>query len=104
MVTIVTVFRSRLRPGVEEGYSQVAGEMSALVRTVRGFVDEKLYLSPDGERVTVVRFADLESHRSWANHPEHRAAQLRGRAEFYSWFDISVCEELHARIFEAPDT
>jgi len=99
-VTIVTVFRSRLRPGVDQDYTLVAAEMSALVRTVNGFVDEKFYQSPDGERVTVVRFTDLESHRTWAQHPRHLAAQRRGREEFYSWFDISVSQELHGRTFE----
>jgi heme-degrading monooxygenase HmoA len=103
-VTIVTVFRSRLRPGVEEQYSQMADEMSALVQTMPGFVDQQFYISPDGERVTVVRFRDLESQGTWARHPRHLEAQRRGRDEFYSWYDISISDEIRASTFEGGTT
>jgi heme-degrading monooxygenase HmoA len=96
IMTVLTVFRSRLRPGVEEDYREVAIEMSRLVRLIDGFVDEKFYEAPDGERVTIARFADLTSEQAWASNPDHVAAQRRGRAEFYSWYDISVAEELHS--------
>lgn len=99
-VRIVTVFRSRLRPGVEDEYRRVAREMSELVHEMEGFVDEAFFTSPDGERVTIVRFADRECHRAWAEQPDHLAAQRRGREEFYSWYDISVCEETYGRVFE----
>jgi len=65
-----------------------------------GFNDEKFFLAPDGERVTVVRFADRTSQRSWAEQPDHVKAQQRGRNEFYSWYDISVSEESHHHVFE----
>jgi heme-degrading monooxygenase HmoA len=95
-MTVVTVFRSRLRPGVEAAYREVAAEMSRLVRLTDGFIDEKFYESPDGERVTIARFADLASEQTWATNPEHLAAQRRGKDEFYSWYDIAVAEDLHS--------
>jgi heme-degrading monooxygenase HmoA len=101
-MTVVTVFRSRLRPGVEVEYQAVANEMSNLVCTMDGFIDEKFYLSPDGERVSIVRFSDEKSHRAWAEHSEHLKAQQRGQAEFYSWYDISVSEEKYGGLFEQP--
>lgn len=101
-MTIVTVFRSRLRPGIEDQYQGVAHEMSVLVHRMEGFVDEQHFTSPDGERVTIVRFASREGHRAWAEQPEHVAAQQRGRAEFYSWYDISVAEETYGRTFVQP--
>src|ERR1700689_2525246 len=101
-MTIVTVFRSRLRPGVDEAYQQVAGEMSRLVQTMDGFIDQTFYTSSDGERVTIVRFEDRERHRAWAEQPDHLRAQQRGRDEFYSWYDISVSEESYQRTFEHP--
>jgi len=101
-MTIVTVFRSRLRPGVDAAYGDVADEMRRLVRLMDGFVDESFYMSSDGERVTIVRFRDSETQRAWAELPEHLAAQRRGRDEFYSWYDISVSEETYQRTFEDP--
>ncbi len=103
-MTIVTVFRSRLRPGVEDEYDLVANEMSRLVRMIDGFIDERFYLADDGERVTIVRFRDLESHRIWAKYPEHLAAQRRGREEFYSWYDISVSQEKHSHHFDGLES
>jgi heme-degrading monooxygenase HmoA len=75
--------------------------MSRLVRTMDGFIDEQFYLSPEGERVTIVRFRDAECQRAWAQHPEHLAAQQRGRQDFYAWYDISVGDESYARVFSA---
>jgi heme-degrading monooxygenase HmoA len=102
VVTIVTVFRSRLRPGVDEAYGEVAEEMSRLVHAMDGFIDEKFYTSSDHERVTIVRFRDRESQRAWAELPEHVAAHRRGRDEFYLWYDISVSEERYQRGFANP--
>lgn len=103
-MTIVTVFRSRLLPGVDDAYARVADEMSRLVRLIDGFIDEKFYIAPSGQRVTIVRFRDFESHRSWAQHPEHPLAQRRGKEEFYSWYDISVSQEMYGRGFEGPES
>ncbi len=100
-MTVVTVFRSRLREGVERAYYEVAAEMSRIVQTMDGFVDEGHYQTPDGERVTIVRFRDAAAQREWANHPDHRAAQSRGRDEFYAWYDLSVGEETYASSFDA---
>ncbi len=101
-MSIVTVFRSRLREGVEEEYAAVAQKMSDLVRAVDGFVDQKFYVASDGERVTIVRFRDAASHATWARHPDHLDAQRHGRDHFYSWYDISVCDELHHAVFDSP--
>jgi antibiotic biosynthesis monooxygenase (ABM) superfamily enzyme len=49
-VAIVTVFRSRLRPGVEDAYGVVAQEMSRLAHAMSGFLEEKMFLAADGER------------------------------------------------------
>lgn len=99
-MTIVTVFRSRLLPGVEEEFQRVAGEMSRIAHSMDGFLDERFYTSSDGERLTVVRFADRETHRAWAEHPVHMQVQLRGRSEFYSWYDNSVSEETYHRTYD----
>ena len=101
--SVVTVFRSRLRPGVEDAYGRVASEMSALVRTMPGFVDEKFYVAPDGERVTIVRFTDAGALGAWARQRDHLAAQERGRREFYAWYDISVGAADYARTFADAD-
>ncbi|MGD1014283.1 MAG: antibiotic biosynthesis monooxygenase [Acidimicrobiales bacterium] len=101
---VVTVFRSRLRAGVEAEYERVAEEMERVVASMDGFIDQKFYVAGDGERVTIVRFRDWESQRRWAELPSHREAQRRGREEFYSWYDIQVCEERSGHEFEHPES
>jgi heme-degrading monooxygenase HmoA len=53
---IVTVFRTRLNPGVQEEYGPVAAHMSELAQAMPGYVSHKGFVAEDGERVTVVEF------------------------------------------------
>jgi len=85
---IVTVFRSRLLPGVDAEYGTLATEMSRLAASMPGFVSEKTFIAADGERVTIVLFADAVSHQAWRDHPAHRRAQERGRAALYSEYSV----------------
>ena len=87
---VVTVFRSRLRADAVGAYSEDAAGISALARTMAGYVEHKVFTADDGERVTVVTFADPDSHRGWREHPEHRAAQRRGITDYYSEYSIAV--------------
>lgn len=97
---IVTVFRNRLREGVGGEYAPLAAEMSRLAAAMPGFVDSSFFVSADGERVTIVTFADRESHDAWRTHPAHRAAQGRGIEEFYETYSIQVAEETYSNVFD----
>lgn len=99
---LVTVFRSRLREEASQDYEVVARRMDALARAMPGFVDFKTFRADDGERVSIVVFDSLETHAAWRDHPEHRRAQARGRADFYAEYHILVCEQLHDRRFSRP--
>ena len=89
---IVTVFRSRLRPESVAEYHETAEQILELARSMPGFVDFKTFEADDGERVSLVTFASMQSHRAWRDHPDHRAAQKLGRDRFYASYDISVSE------------
>ena len=77
---IVTVFRSRLMPGVREDYLVLAERMNEIARTMPGYISHKGFFADDGERVTIVEFENEEGMRAWRMHPEHRAAQKEARA------------------------
>lgn len=95
---VITVFRSRLRPEGAVAYAEHAGRMSALARTMPGYVEHKVFTAEDGERVTLVTFAHAEGHRTWASDPEHRAAQRAGVEDYYEQYSIAVgtVERAHA--------
>ena len=88
---IVTVFRSRLRPGVLDEYTPLVQHMSALAKAMPGYISHKGFVAEDGERVTVVEFDSEASHKAWAMHPEHMAAKKRGRDTFYSEICVQIC-------------
>lgn len=101
---IVTVFRNRLDPAALDAYQADLAAIAALARAMPGFVETKTFVADDGERATVVTFADAASHAAWREHPEHRAAQRRGIASYYSHYSISVGETSYASAFvRAPE-
>ena len=95
---VVTVFRSRLRADAD-GYADDAQQISALARTMPGYVEHKAFTAGDGERVTLVTFADRASHDAWRDHPDHRAAQRRGIADYYETYSIQVGTTDYASAF-----
>ena len=89
---IVTVFRSRLRPGVREEYVALADRMNELARTMPGYISHKGFFADDGERCTIVEFESEETQRAWRMNPEHRAAQKLARERYYEAYSVQVCE------------
>jgi heme-degrading monooxygenase HmoA len=92
---VLTVFRSRRRDESESTYHEVSEAMQAAARSVPGFVDFKTFTAEDGENVSLVTFASLESHQVWRNDQRHRQAQRQGREEFYVEYSIQVGECTH---------
>ena len=89
---VVTVFRSRLRPDSLEEYGDTAARMAELAQAMPGYVEHKAFTAEDGERVTLVTFADPASHDAWRTHAEHRVAQRRGREAFYASYSLQVAD------------
>jgi len=87
----VIVFRSRLRPGVDEAYGIRGAEIFALAEKTPGYLGIKDFVAEDGERVAIAEFDTAEHLRAWREHPEHQKAQQEGRDRYYSEYRISVC-------------
>ncbi|HVE25869.1 MAG TPA: antibiotic biosynthesis monooxygenase [Sporichthya sp.] len=96
---VITVFRSRLAESAADAYAEHAQRMSDLARSMPGYVEHKIFLAPDGERVTLVTFADRDSHNAWRDHPDHRAAQQAGIRGYYSEYSVAVGTVDHASHF-----
>lgn len=100
---VVTVFRNRLRPTARASYDAELSVVAALAAEMPGFVETKTFVAEDGERATVVTFADEASHRGWAEHPRHRAAQQRGVSDYYETYSIAVGTTSYASAFTRRD-
>ena len=91
-MTVVTVFRSRLMPGVQEEYVALVEQIRQLVVKMPGYISHKGFWADDGERVTIVEFESEETQRAWRMHPEHRDAQRKGRETYYESYSVQICE------------
>ncbi len=100
---LVTVFRSRLRPGVRDEYVALVKRMIELAETIPGYISHKDFSAEDGERVTVVQFAHEEGLRTWRTNPEHLAAQKLAREKYYTEYHIQVCTLERESKFKAKD-
>ena len=88
---IVTVFRSRLKPGVRDEYVALVERMNALARTMPGYISHKGFFADDGERVTIVEFEHEQGLRAWRTDKEHVAAQKLARERYYTEYHVQVC-------------
>jgi heme-degrading monooxygenase HmoA len=97
---IVTVFRSRLMPGLQAEYVALVERMREIVEKMPGYISHKGFWAEDGERVTIVEFESEEAQRAWRMHPEHLEAQRQGRLRFYESFDLQICNVVHDSHFK----
>ena len=98
---IVTVFRSRLNPGVQEEYGLMARRMSELARAIPGYISHKSFVAADEERVTIVEFETEAALQEWRVHPEHATAKRSGISSFFSDYSVQICSVVSARAMPA---
>jgi heme-degrading monooxygenase HmoA len=98
---IVTLFRSRLNPGVQDEYGPMAKRMSDLAQTIPGYVSHKGFVAEDGERVTIVEFETEGALDEWRRHPEHAKAKRRGIESFFSDYKFQICSVIRDRAWTA---
>lgn len=89
---VVIVFRTRLRPNVDQqALAQLGARMYELAAAMPGFLSYKDFTAEDGENVSIAEFESPETLAAWREHPEHKVAQQRGRTEFFIEYHIQVC-------------
>ena len=88
---VLTIFRNRLKPENVDEYYEWAARISELAKTMPGYVSHKTFAAEDGERVTIVEFADEASQRVWSTEARHVEAKKKGRASFYTEYKLQVC-------------
>jgi heme-degrading monooxygenase HmoA len=99
---IIVVFRTHVKPQADlEKLNALNQQMVALVSTMPGFFSLKDFSAQDGEFLVLAKFDSLESVDAWKAHPEHLAAQRRGRAEFFADYYIQACNVIRTADFTA---
>jgi len=97
---VMVVFRSRLRPGIEEEFAELADKMMMIAESMPGFISYKVYTSEDGERCSIVEFASHEQLLAWRHLPAHREAQRIGREHYYEEYTLQVADPVRESQFK----
>lgn len=81
------IFTSHRTDG-DNGYGEMAVKMVELAAAQPGFLGVESAREEVG--ITVSYWSDLESIKAWKANAEHRAAQEKGREEWYSNFRVRI--------------
>jgi heme-degrading monooxygenase HmoA len=100
---LITVFRSRLKDGLRDEYAAAVDRMSELARTMPGYISHKTFYAEDGERCTIVEFANEDGLHTWRTNAEHIAAQKMARQKYYTEYSVQVCTLDREAKFKAKD-
>lgn len=73
--------------------------MLELARDTPGFISFKAFQAEDGERLSFIEFEDHASVLAWKSHPEHAAAQARGKASYYAEYRVQACDVVRSYAF-----
>jgi len=73
-----------------EGYIEMSIKMGELAKQQSG------YLGMDSARnevgITVSYWESLEAIKQWKQQADHLTAQLKGRQDWYSWYNVKICK------------
>jgi heme-degrading monooxygenase HmoA len=100
----VAVFTT-VRTTSQAGYRETNARMEELVREVPGYLGADHAQTPGGLAITAAYFRDADALAAWRSHAEHRAAQQRGRDEWYETYTLHVAKVERSHTFtraEAP--
>jgi heme-degrading monooxygenase HmoA len=97
----VAVFTA-VRTADQSGYAETNDRMEELVRDIPGYLGMDYAQNPGGLAITVGYFRDAEALTQWRTNAEHRAAQKRGRAEWYENYTLHVAKVERSHTFTRP--
>jgi heme-degrading monooxygenase HmoA len=96
------IFSSRRRPQGQDEYTQTAQRMRELAESMPGYLGIESATSVDGFGITVSYWESEQAIAGWKAQLEHRAAQKRGKSEWYEHFELRVARVERAYDFTAP--
>jgi heme-degrading monooxygenase HmoA len=96
---VLALFAFRVRPEVQAEFHQSVERMVELVRHIPGFISMDLFSSQDGRTLALPRFESEEALLAWRNHPEHLAAQTKGKEAYFTDYWIDVCSVIRSYDF-----
>jgi hypothetical protein len=94
----IAVFRSRLRPGVDDDQTEQLARLAKI--TSRGGVDIKQFTAIDGERLSLIEWNSPEDLAIWTDDAEAISPKVV-RTSSYATFEFHICAELRATRYDS---
>lgn len=94
------IFTSQRTEG-DNGYAAMADEMYELAAEMSGFLGVESVRGLDGYGITVAYFSDEAAIHAWKHNAQHLAAQAKGKAEWYSHYELRVAKV--ERAYSGPE-
>ncbi|MFJ4812399.1 antibiotic biosynthesis monooxygenase family protein [Streptomyces longwoodensis] len=88
----------------QSGYRETNARMEELVRKIPGYLGMDHAQTPGGLSVTVGYFRDADALTAWRTDTEHRAAQRRGRTDWYESYTLHVAKVERSHGFSRADS
>ncbi len=76
------------------GYDRAAQQMMDAVTSQKGFVAAYSARNNEGVGITNSYWTSLEAISTWKSDKAHQAIQLKGKENWYSWYQLQVTEIL----------
>jgi heme-degrading monooxygenase HmoA len=73
-----------------EGYAEMSEKMQALAKKQEGYLGIESARNTIG--ITVSYWETLDAIKNWKQQSEHLQAQLKGRSDWYSWYNVKICK------------
>ncbi len=88
------IFQLEPKAGKSQEYLDLAGLLRAELDKIDGFISIERFesISQPGKFVSLSFWRDESAILAWRSHFEHQAAQMRGRADIFSDYRLSVAE------------
>jgi heme-degrading monooxygenase HmoA len=88
------IFEVQPKPGREQDYLDIAAALRPEVEQIDGFISVERFqsLGTDGKLLSLSFWRDGDAVRRWREHTKHHLAQLKGRAEVFAGYRITVVE------------
>ncbi|MEU1084333.1 antibiotic biosynthesis monooxygenase [Streptomyces sp. NPDC005908] len=87
----------------QSDYSETSSHLEDLVKDVPGYLGMDHAQTPGGLGITVSYFRDADALTEWRTNAEHRAAQKRGRAQWYQTYTLHVAKVERSHGFVRAD-
>ncbi|QYR22669.1 antibiotic biosynthesis monooxygenase [Paenibacillus sp. sptzw28] len=93
------IFTSERKEG-DNGYGSMAVRMEELASRQPGFLGVESARDQNGLGITVSYWESLEAIRNWKDHASHKAAQDKGRTDWYERYGLRVTKVERDYFFE----